>query len=538
MLGAALLWFGWFGFNAGSAVASNGTAGLALLNTIGATTAAVLSWLLVEKIRDGHATSLGAASGVVAGLVAITPACAAVNASGAAPSASTASSTPVPANAATPIYSLNALRTALAAAAQQASAAPLGTAAAAKKAAKGDKEKAKRAAAALAAAKKKEEEAAATAKVPSPNPLPPPPPPFMTSTTLPVTPNSAAAAAGGSAKNIKTAFNNRSMAANGLPVTAAAFADTPYSPSSSIVSSISPLSQNSNGGFGGAANAAAAANTAAVTHVGGPSNFSPNNDPPSLKNLSNTNAMSGLVTITTPRPLKYTPRPPARFKPGATSTANAAAAAAAQAAAAAAAAANAAAATLAGRPNTLSRLGNNNSALSPESHYGGTNDFNPTTGTPGTLIFDPVTDTLVPIHTTTTPRNASSGSIGDTLFMTSSTLPSATAAAQAAANAEKAAAANATAAAAAAQAAANPAVTATPSISSVTATNPTLPGYKITSLKITPGGINESRAFNGVLEKISPLSTPPPQLGGFRRVLRRNTKKFRPRKNKSRKHRN
>ena len=83
MLGAALLWFGWFGFNAGSAVASNGTAGLALLNTIGATAAAVLSWLLVEKIRDGHATSLGAASGVVAGLVAITPACAAVNASGA-----------------------------------------------------------------------------------------------------------------------------------------------------------------------------------------------------------------------------------------------------------------------------------------------------------------------------------------------------------------------------------------------------------------------------------------------------------------------
>jgi Amt family ammonium transporter len=83
MLGAALLWFGWFGFNAGSAVASNGTAGLALLNTIGATVAALLAWLLVEKVRDGHATSLGAASGVVAGLVAITPACAAVNASGA-----------------------------------------------------------------------------------------------------------------------------------------------------------------------------------------------------------------------------------------------------------------------------------------------------------------------------------------------------------------------------------------------------------------------------------------------------------------------
>ena len=83
MLGAALLWFGWFGFNAGSAVASNGTAGLALLNTIGATVAALLAWLLVEKLRDGHATSLGAASGVVAGLVAITPACAAVDASGA-----------------------------------------------------------------------------------------------------------------------------------------------------------------------------------------------------------------------------------------------------------------------------------------------------------------------------------------------------------------------------------------------------------------------------------------------------------------------
>jgi Amt family ammonium transporter len=83
MLGAALLWVGWFGFNAGSAVASNGTAGLALLNTIAATTAAVLAWLLVEKIRDGHATSLVAASGVVAGLVAITPACAAVNSSGA-----------------------------------------------------------------------------------------------------------------------------------------------------------------------------------------------------------------------------------------------------------------------------------------------------------------------------------------------------------------------------------------------------------------------------------------------------------------------
>lgn len=82
MLGAALLWFGWFGFNAGSAVGSGTLAGVAFLNTIGATAAAMLSWLLVEKLRDGHATSLGAASGVVAGLVAITPACASVTAIG------------------------------------------------------------------------------------------------------------------------------------------------------------------------------------------------------------------------------------------------------------------------------------------------------------------------------------------------------------------------------------------------------------------------------------------------------------------------
>jgi Amt family ammonium transporter len=76
MLGAALLWFGWFGFNAGSALAANGTAALALINTQVAAAAAVFGWLLVEKIRNGHATSLGAASGAVAGLVAITPACA------------------------------------------------------------------------------------------------------------------------------------------------------------------------------------------------------------------------------------------------------------------------------------------------------------------------------------------------------------------------------------------------------------------------------------------------------------------------------
>jgi Amt family ammonium transporter len=79
MLGAGLLWFGWFGFNAGSALAANETAGLAFINTFTATCAAMLGWLLIERIRDGHATSLGAASGVVAGLVAITPACAFVD---------------------------------------------------------------------------------------------------------------------------------------------------------------------------------------------------------------------------------------------------------------------------------------------------------------------------------------------------------------------------------------------------------------------------------------------------------------------------
>ena len=76
LLGSGLLWFGWFGFNAGSALAANGIAGLAFLNTQVATAGALIGWLLVEKIRNGHPTSLGAASGAVAGLVAITPACA------------------------------------------------------------------------------------------------------------------------------------------------------------------------------------------------------------------------------------------------------------------------------------------------------------------------------------------------------------------------------------------------------------------------------------------------------------------------------
>ncbi|WP_137723837.1 ammonium transporter [Prescottella subtropica] len=83
MLGAALLWFGWFGFNAGSSLAANGVAGAAFVTTVVATCAAMLAWLLVEKMRDGHATTLGGASGIVAGLVAITPACSSVDVLGA-----------------------------------------------------------------------------------------------------------------------------------------------------------------------------------------------------------------------------------------------------------------------------------------------------------------------------------------------------------------------------------------------------------------------------------------------------------------------
>ena len=73
MLGTGILWFGWFGFNAGSALAANGLAAQALVNTHLAAAAAMLSWLGIEKLRTGHFTTLGAASGAVAGLVAITP---------------------------------------------------------------------------------------------------------------------------------------------------------------------------------------------------------------------------------------------------------------------------------------------------------------------------------------------------------------------------------------------------------------------------------------------------------------------------------
>ncbi len=79
LLGAAILWFGWYGFNVGSEGAADAIAGLVFVNTTAATAAAMMAWLLVERIRDGHATSVGAASGVVAGLVAITPACGALS---------------------------------------------------------------------------------------------------------------------------------------------------------------------------------------------------------------------------------------------------------------------------------------------------------------------------------------------------------------------------------------------------------------------------------------------------------------------------
>ena len=84
LLGVGLLWFGWFGFNAGSALAANGMAAAVFLNTLVAGCLGMLGWLAVEQIRDGRPTTFGAASGVVAGLVAITPSCGTVNILGAA----------------------------------------------------------------------------------------------------------------------------------------------------------------------------------------------------------------------------------------------------------------------------------------------------------------------------------------------------------------------------------------------------------------------------------------------------------------------
>ncbi|MFJ7147787.1 ammonium transporter [Streptomyces sp. NPDC100445] len=83
VLGAGLLWFGWFGFNAGSALGANGLAAAAFLNTLAAGCTGLLGWLFVEQRRDGHPTTLGAASGAVAGLVAITPSCGTVSLVGA-----------------------------------------------------------------------------------------------------------------------------------------------------------------------------------------------------------------------------------------------------------------------------------------------------------------------------------------------------------------------------------------------------------------------------------------------------------------------
>lgn len=83
LLGAALLWFGWYGFNAGSEGAADAIAGLAFTTTTVATAAAMIGWLIVEQLRDGKPTTVGAASGAVAGLVAITPACAFVSPLGA-----------------------------------------------------------------------------------------------------------------------------------------------------------------------------------------------------------------------------------------------------------------------------------------------------------------------------------------------------------------------------------------------------------------------------------------------------------------------
>jgi Amt family ammonium transporter len=74
MIGASILWVGWFGFNAGSALAANGTAALAMINTFTATAGAAIAWAVVETVARGKASMLGAASGIVAGLVAVTPA--------------------------------------------------------------------------------------------------------------------------------------------------------------------------------------------------------------------------------------------------------------------------------------------------------------------------------------------------------------------------------------------------------------------------------------------------------------------------------
>ena len=79
LLGVALLWFGWFGFNAGSELAADGIAAIAFINTLAAPAAAMLGWITIEKFKHGKATSIGAGSGAIAGLVAVTPACASLD---------------------------------------------------------------------------------------------------------------------------------------------------------------------------------------------------------------------------------------------------------------------------------------------------------------------------------------------------------------------------------------------------------------------------------------------------------------------------
>ena len=83
LLGAGMLWFGWFGFNAGSALSAGSLAATAMINTQIASAAAAMSWITFEKYRDGKATTLGVASGAIAGAVVITPACGYVNPIGA-----------------------------------------------------------------------------------------------------------------------------------------------------------------------------------------------------------------------------------------------------------------------------------------------------------------------------------------------------------------------------------------------------------------------------------------------------------------------
>ncbi len=83
LVGAAILWVGWFGFNAGSNLEANGGAGLAMINTFLATAGAIVAWNIIEKFTRKHSSMLGAASGMIAGLVAITPACGTVGPMGA-----------------------------------------------------------------------------------------------------------------------------------------------------------------------------------------------------------------------------------------------------------------------------------------------------------------------------------------------------------------------------------------------------------------------------------------------------------------------